>query len=212
MFNFNIKAMIYKISIDVGIPIAMYYFFKLIGKSDIFSLVIGGCVSFLLICWEFIKYRRLDFIALLTMLLFLVGLILIYITGDPRSMLFKHSIKSIIIGLVLILTSFCRNSFAIKFIQSILGDFDKKILERSLKEDALLRRKFINISIICGSILILEALLRIPLVFMIPLPIMVILGPIMSILTFFIVIKVGIYYTRQTFRNIFNVCNWLGQG
>jgi len=78
--------------VDLVLPYGMFFGLSQAGMPTVWALACGGVVPALRAGYRFVRSRTVDGIALFVVLLFLLGIVLSLITGDPRFALAKESI------------------------------------------------------------------------------------------------------------------------
>lgn len=157
------------LSLDVGLPLAGYYTLHALGASDWTALLIAtaaaGARLVVVAAWT----RRVSWFAAVMLAVFGVGLGLSLLGGDPRLLLLKDSASTAALGLV--------------FLASLLGDHPLTLagaenwrpaqaptLGRLYRDEPGVRRAF-RISALGWAVgLLTEAAVRIPFVYLLPLP------------------------------------------
>jgi hypothetical protein len=100
----QIFALVKAIVLDVVIPLGVYFLVGKAGCSNTVSLVISGSIPASRTIWAAV-HGRLEPLAALVMGLFVVSLILLLITGNPRFLLMKEAFASSGIGVWCLFTS-----------------------------------------------------------------------------------------------------------
>ena len=83
---------------DIGIPVVVYYVLHLNGVSDWLALLVATVVAGARVGWDAFRARTLNPFALLIMLVFGLGLVLTFVTGDAKFLLVKDSITTAVLG------------------------------------------------------------------------------------------------------------------
>ncbi len=90
---------------DVGLPLAAYYGLHALGAADWPALLAATAVAGLRIVWVAVRDRRLNAFATMMLVVFGIGLILSFVSGDARFLLLKDSITTAVVGLTFLVTS-----------------------------------------------------------------------------------------------------------
>jgi hypothetical protein len=69
---------------DVGLPLAAYYGLHALGVADWPALLAATAVAGLRIVWVAVRDRRLNAFATIMLVIFGIGLILSFVSGDAR--------------------------------------------------------------------------------------------------------------------------------
>lgn len=175
----DVKAMIRGLAWDVGLPVAAYYALHLLGYSDFVALLVAALAAALRIVWVAVRERTLNQFAGVMLVIFGLGLLLSLVSGDPRFLLLKGSIISGAIGIVfLALRSTRPLTLAAQMSQQ---PAHAKELEEEFRTQPAVRAGHKRASTVWGVGLLAEAVLRIPLIYLLPVDIMVGLSTAMQI-------------------------------
>jgi hypothetical protein len=153
---------------DVGLPVAGYYGAKAAGASDYVALMIGTVLTGVRLLWVALRDRRLDPFALFLMVIFGAGLILTFVTGDARFVLVKDSFTSGLAGLMFVGSVLVGHPLTFYAAKRFAGPGGSERLERLWATDPGARRSFITLSLAWGFGLLGEALIRLPLIYLLP--------------------------------------------
>ncbi|MEV0093389.1 VC0807 family protein [Streptomyces sp. NPDC050738] len=95
----NAKQNFLPLIVDAAVPMAGYYLLKHEGMSTVAALAWSSVVPAARTIWSLLQARRLNGLAALMLVVNLVGLALTFLTGDPRLMLAKDSAVSSTVGI-----------------------------------------------------------------------------------------------------------------
>jgi hypothetical protein len=196
----KMRTMLMSLVWDVGLALIAYYGLRALGASPFVSLLAGTIVSGLRVVWVAVKARHLDVFAGFLMAVFAVGLVLSFITGSPQFLLLKDSFGTGVAGLLFVISC---------FVGRPLSFYAAKRMQRDGGErfDGLwdttpgFRRMFRLMSMVWGLGLLFEALIRVPLVFLLPIDVMAGLSTIMFLAAMVLLTVWTLAYVRRSLRN-----------
>ena len=90
---------------DVGLPVVGYYALHLLGRRRLVALLAATRLAAVRIVWVAVRERALNPFATVMLLVFGIGLLLAFVSGDPRFLLLKNSIVTGVLGLVFLATT-----------------------------------------------------------------------------------------------------------
>lgn len=146
---------------DAGLPLAAYYGLRLAGQSEQVALLAGAVLAALRIGWVAARHRRFDGVAALLTAVLAVGLVLSFVSGDVRFILVKESFGTAAAAVVLLATA-RRNPLIMVAVRA--GSNAEKRAE--IDREPAYRRAFALMSVVWGIALLAEAVLRVPLVYL----------------------------------------------
>ena len=161
------RQLVMSMAWDLGPSVAAYYGARALGCTEYVSLLAGTVASALRLGWVAVRDRRLDPFALFLMVLFGVGLALTFVTGDARFVLVKDSLTSLLAGLFFLGSVALRRPLTYYAAQRFTGEAGRAELTAQYADPAFRRRFYVS-SLVWGGGLTLESLLRIPMVFLLP--------------------------------------------
>lgn len=172
-------------ALDVVLPIAAYYVLhSLFGVDDVLALTVGGLLSGVRVLYTVLRDRKVDGFALFVMALFAVGLALAFVTGDARFVLAKESFGSGVAGLIILGTCLLGSPFTYHATRRFVAGGDAAKLEsmRLLYATSTVYRAIhMRLSLVWGVGLLLEAALRVVLIYQLPVAAMVAISPVLQI-------------------------------
>ena len=130
------------------------------------------------------------------LVVFGVGLVLALIGGDPRFLLLKDSFTTAAVGLTFIGTTLFDRPLTLAAMQSFSPGRAETLAER-YRTDQRVRHGYRLSSWVWGGGLLLEAALRVPLVFLLPIDVMVAVSQAMMIAAFALLIAWTSWYSRR---------------
>ncbi len=181
---------------DVGLPVLGYYALHLAGVSDFAALLVATGLAGVRIVWVAVRERELNPFATVMLVVFGIGLVLALVSGDPRFLLLKGSIVTGVVGLVFLGTTLLGTPLTLAASQSFQPT-RKAEIRQAYDTDPDVRRGHRVSSIVWGVGLILEALVVVPLVFLLPISVMVGLSDALMIAAFAVLIAWNIWYVKR---------------
>lgn len=193
---FRPAAILHGLGWDVGLPLVAYYGLHLLGVGDWPALLAATVLAGLRIGWGALRDRRLNPFATVMLVVFGMGVLLALASGDARFLLLKNSIVTAAVGLVFLATTFLGRPLTLSAAQSFQPDRRDEI-EEAYRTTPDVRRGHRICSLVWGSGLVLEALVRVPLVYTLPISVMVGISEAMSVVTFAALIGWTVRYGRR---------------
>jgi hypothetical protein len=164
-------AMLRGLALDVGLPVVAYYVLHLLGASDWAALLAGSGVAAARIVWSAVRTRQFNAFATVMLLVYGVGFALAFATGDPRTLLLRSSLITAGVGAVFLVTAVRgRRPLTLAAMQSF-APAKAAEAQHEYDTDPDARRTHRLSSAVWGVGLIAEALVRIPLVYLLPIEI-----------------------------------------
>ncbi|ANN17605.1 hypothetical protein SD37_19430 [Amycolatopsis orientalis] len=157
---------------DVAVPLAAYYGLRLAGQSEQVSLLAGAVLAAARIAWVAVRDRCFDGFAALLAGVLGVGLVLSLVTGDAKFLLLKESFGTATAAIVLLVSCFGRAPMLLVAVRAGSSAAKRAELDRLTGEIPALRRAFTRMSAVWGVALLLEAAVRVPLVYTLPADVM----------------------------------------
>ncbi|WP_433435001.1 VC0807 family protein [Nonomuraea sp. CA-141351] len=170
----NRSALIKGVLADVVLPVAVYYVCRAVGLDQMPALLLGGLAALLRIAIVAARLRRFDGLAALVAAGFGVAIVLAALTGDPRLVLAKESIVSGLLGLLLLGSCLVGRPLMYALMRRLNAEDHDKLDEwdRLWQVRPEFRRVFTTITLVWGAGALAEALVRLPLIYSIPLDVM----------------------------------------
>jgi hypothetical protein len=190
-------TMIRGLAWDVGLPVLTYYALHLLGATDWVALLAATAVAGLRIGWDAVRHRRLNQFSVVMLLIYGIGLVLALVTGDPRALLLKSSLVTAAVGAVFLATAVIgRRPLSLSALQSFQPDKAELFAER-YRSDPDVRHGFRLTSTVWGVGLLAEALLRLPLVYLLPIDIGYGASEALFVAAFVVLIGWTVWYMRR---------------
>ena len=80
--------------LDVFLPIVIYFFLHGFGVSTFWALTIGASATVVGVVAEAVRNRRLSTLGMAVLAMFVVGIVVTFLTSDARILLVKPSFSS----------------------------------------------------------------------------------------------------------------------
>jgi hypothetical protein len=153
---------------DVGLPVAAYYALHLAGVTDWVALLAATAVAAARTLWGVVRHGTLNQFATVMLLVYGIGLLLAFVSGDPRMLLLKSSLVTAAVGAVFLGTALRgKRPLTLAAAQSFMPTRAEALTEM-YDGDPDVSRAFRFTSAVWGVGLLAEAVLRIPLVLLLP--------------------------------------------
>ena len=152
---------------DVGLPLVGYYGMHGLGASDWTALLVATGLAGLRLLWVFARARRVTWFGAVMLAVFGIGLLLAVVGGDPRFILLKDSFITGGVGLVFLASLLAARPLTFHAMQSWQP-------EKTAELDAMwdtapgVRRVFRISAVVWAVGLLLEAALRVSLIYALP--------------------------------------------
>ncbi len=181
--------------VDAGIPIASYYVLNDgFGLSTVAALGWSSVVPALRTVWDLVASRRVNGLALLILVVNVVGLAMTAVAGDARLMMAKDSAVSSTVGIVILLSVRSKRPLMTAGLKpwvtkgSAAGE---AAWDRLLVESAAFRRAERRFSVIWGTALLTECVLKVVGAYTLPVDTMVWLGTVMTVVAILVAMVLG---------------------
>lgn len=199
--EFRPAAMLGGLALDVGLPLVAYYGLHLAGVADWPALLAASGVAALRICWDAARRRRLNLFATVVVVVFGIGLVLSLVSGDARFLLLKESITTGSVALVFLATSVRGTPLTLAAWQAFAPARAAALAER-FRTDPRVRRGVRVTSVVWGAGLLCEAVIRVPLVYLLPVEVMVGLSTALTVTTFALLTCWNVGYVARARRRM----------
>jgi hypothetical protein len=157
---------------DVGLPLVGYYGMHALGASDGTALLVATGLAGVRLLWVFARSRRVTWFGVVMLAVFGIGLVLAVVGGDPRFILLKDSFTTGGVGIVFLLSLLAARPLTFAALQS--WQPAKAVeLDAMWDDEPGVRRTFRISAIVWGVGLLLEAGLRVPLIYVLPIDVAV---------------------------------------
>jgi hypothetical protein len=179
----GMRTMLIGLLLDVGLPIIAYYGLRFFGFDEYISLLAGSLVAGARTLYIAVKARKLDAFAVFMLVTFTFGLAMTFVTGDPRFLLVKDSFGTCLVGLIFLVTAFVGKPVVYYAARRFIGATPEKaaMLDQRYAEEPRFRQGFRTMSLVWAGGLLVEAAIRIPLIYLLPVDVMAGLSQLFSI-------------------------------
>lgn len=183
---------------DLLAPIFAYYILHLIGLNDFIALTVGGFVSGINAGVDVIRNRQAKSVSILVFILFILSIVLAFVTQDARIILLKPSLFIGAAGLYVLLTVFGK-PFLVDSMEPFATQGDPEKVARwhtCWRNNPFFRRKLQIATVLSGVLLLLEAVARVVIVFLLPVRLSVIASNIPGMLLILFFALIGRFYLK----------------
>jgi hypothetical protein len=180
----DVAVMVKGLAWDVGLPLVAYYALHLLGLGDWVALLAASASAALRLAWDAARRRSLNLFATVMLLVFGLGLALSFIAGDPRFLLVKASFVTAAVGLTFLVTAIHGRRPLTLAAQQSWRPGHAEELAREYRDIPAVRRGHRMCSAVWGVGLITEAAVRVPLIYLLPISVMVGLSTALMVATF----------------------------
>jgi hypothetical protein len=194
--QFDPRLMVRGLAWDIGLPVAGYYVLRLLGVADLPALFAAAAVSGLRVVWGVVRERALNPFALVLLLVYGISAVLSLVSGDPHFLLLKNSFVTGAIALAFLISALLGTPLSLAAVQNSQPDRRAEI-RREYEDDPAVRRGHRTSSLVWGLGLLTEALVRVPLIYLLPIDVMVGVSEAMLIAAFALLITRNLWYVRR---------------
>lgn len=161
---------------------ASYYGLRLAGASAWVALLGATLAAGLRIVWVAVRDRKLNPFATVILIIFGLGLALVFVSGDPRFLLLKHSITGGAVGIAFLVSIVAGRPLTLAAAQSWQPG-EAQELEALYRTDPDVGHEFRFSAMVWGLGGLAEALIRVPLIYLLPIDVMVGLSTALMVVT-----------------------------
>lgn len=181
---------------DVGGSVGAYYALHALGASDGVALLAAAAVAGGRIVWVAVRDRSLNAFATVMLVVWGVGLALSFLAGDARFLLLKDSFTTAAVGIAFLVSILARRPLTLAAAKS-WNPAGGAELENLFATRPAARRAFTVSALVWGVGLIVESLVRVPLIYTLPVDVMVGLSTALMVTAF---VLLGIWNGWYTAR------------
>lgn len=175
------KRFVRERAVDLLPPLVIYYGLHLAGASDWVALLVAVLAAALRVVWVAARDRTLNPFAAFTLLSFGIGLVLTFISGDPRFLLLKDVITISAVGIAFLITAARGHRPLTLIVHQTWAPSRSVQIARHYHTHPDVRRRHRVSSTVGGLTLLAFALVKAALVFLLPISVMVGLSPLMQL-------------------------------
>ncbi|MFC4117799.1 VC0807 family protein [Nonomuraea zeae] len=183
---------------DVVLPVAVYYACRRLGVAEECSMLLGAAAALVRVLLAAVVGRRFNGLAALVCAGFAAGALLTLVTGDPRFLLAKESFLSGLLGLLLLGSCLVGKPLMYALMRRLTAGDPGKLAEweRLWASAPQFRKVFLTLTLVWGAGLLAESIVRVPLIYSLPLDVMVGLSTVLQLATFALLIGWSLLYRR----------------
>lgn len=178
--------------IDLVLPVGGYYLLRELGVDEWVALAAGGAVSGLVLVVGLVRSRRVDGAAAFMLGLFAFGLATSFLTGDARFLIAKDSLISLVLGLVFLGSLAARRPLVLVLVAKTAPAVGQRY-----EESPAVRRTVRFATLLWGAGLLVEAALRVLLVYALPVDVMVVGSPVLGVLLIAVLVVLTRRYAKR---------------
>ncbi|WP_177231259.1 VC0807 family protein [Amycolatopsis saalfeldensis] len=191
------KTMLKGLFWDFGPALIAYFAAQLFGASTYAALLAATLVSGVRVVWVAVRQRRLDPFALFLLIMFGVGLVLTFVTGDVRFMLAKDSATSAVSGLVLVGSCLIGRPLVYHAAKRMAASAGREPEFAATARTPQMWQRWRRISLVWGFGLLAESALRIVGIYVLPLTVAADLSQVLQVV---VLVALGFWTFRSTKR------------
>lgn len=199
----SFRSMAMMLLLDIGLPVGTYYLLSAFGMADWLALTLGGLVAGLRAVFSIVRERRLDGFAVFILALFAFGLVMAFVTGDARFVLAKDSVGTGLAGLIMFATCFFGRPLVFYSSRKFLaGNNPEKIAayDDLWATQPGFRSAMRQMTVLWGVGLTGEAIVRVVLIYLLPVKVMVGVSSVLQIVVFAGLIVLSARYGKRLRR------------
>jgi hypothetical protein len=159
--------------VDLVLPLAAYYLLRAAGADVLWAALGSGGVPAAHTVAVAVRARRLDVAGLVMLSLFVAGGVVSVVTGDARVVFAKDGWLTGALGMWVLVSLAMARPFMLHLGVTIatvkVGDEGAAAWERRWSEDGVFRRRLRLVSVVIGSVLVLDAVVRVVIAYSLPL-------------------------------------------
>lgn len=194
------RGMVTMMLVDIGLPVATYYLLTSFGVRDWLALTVGGLVAGLRAVFPIVRDRKVDGFAVFILALFAFGLVMAFVTGDARFVLAKDSVGTGLAGLVMLGTCVVGKPLIFYSTRKFMSGGDPLKVQgwnHLWDTQAGFRHGQRVLTVVWGVGMLTEAVVRVVLVYLLPISVMVGLSTVLQIVTFGGLIAFSMVYGKR---------------
>ena len=155
---------------DVGLPAVVFYVSRALGFGVLPALAAGGLAALIRVGCVATVRHRLDGLAALVGISFVLLLIVSSLTGDARILLARESILSGAAGLLLVGSCAIGRPVLYALVQRLNAGKDELLAQWDARwrTQPSFRRHFVLLSMVFGGVLLTESTVRVLLIYLLP--------------------------------------------
>ena len=189
-------SLLHGMGLDIGLPLVAYYGLHAFGADTWVALLAATIVSGARSVWIVVRQRRFNPFSALMLAVFGVGLLLAFVTGDPKLIILKDSVFTGIVGIAFLLSLVIGRPLTLEARRS-WSPKEAAEIDEAWRTNAAARHGYRVTSLVWGVSMLAEASLRAILVFLLPVSVMVALSTAMWVTTVVLLVFWTKAYARR---------------
>lgn len=168
------RQLIMKLLPDIAVPAVIYFLLRAVDITPAYALLAAGVYSIGRVGYVAIRRRRLNVVGCLVGAGVLIGGLLTLFTGDPRFLMARESVVSGALGLILLVSWVIRRPAIFALVRTMNTDKPEAVGRLDQLWDARpdFRHAMMVMTLLWGCVALAESVLRIVLVYLLPLDVM----------------------------------------
>jgi intracellular septation protein A len=166
---------------DVLVPLGVYFALRRAGAGNVLALTAGAFVPALRVLISVVSERRVERSAALVLVMFVLSIALAFVTGNARFVLARDSVFTMLVGVYLLGSLLVGRPFIYytmrRFVVAGSEEEAKKRWERAWRNSKEFRHTLRVLTLAWGVGFVAEALVRLVLIYELPVSTMVIVSP-----------------------------------
>lgn len=162
------------LGMDVVVPVALYYLLRAAGASPVLAMIIAIVPTGVYLAARAIKRRKIDALGIFVLVLLVVGVLVSLISGSPRFLLAKSGWVTAVIGIAFFVTLLLARPMAFTLARAMLRrsplgrTLDTDSWDDRWRRDPSFRRPWRVSTIMWGTGLLADALVRVVMAYSLP--------------------------------------------
>jgi hypothetical protein len=193
--------MVRGLALDVGLPLVTYYALHAAGVGNWFALLAATLVAGARIVLVAVRQRVLNALGFVMLVIFGLGLALTFATGDVRFLVLKDSIATGVLGLLFLCFAVAGHPLTLAATRTWAPERADAMVERYRTVPAV-RHGHLVASVVWGVGLLTEALVRVLLVFVLPISVVVGLSSALVVVFIGSLMAWTLWYLRRVRRTL----------
>ncbi|HSR86956.1 MAG TPA: VC0807 family protein [Streptosporangiaceae bacterium] len=196
----SIGRQLARLAISIALPTALYYVLHVAGLSNLTALSLAAILPSVSTVYSLVVRRRVDAISLVVLATIVLTVILSVVARDPRFLLARDGLITGLWGLWFFATLRARRPAAYLFARPLMEGrkwFGTRAWDPLWQTSAQFRRIWRFSTIVFGTGLLLDAVIRIVMAYLLPVSVVPALGSALWPITFVLIQAVtNVYYHR----------------
>lgn len=175
-------SLLHGMGLDIGLPLIAYYGLHAFGADNWVALLAATIASGARTVWITVRQRRFNPFSALMLAVFGVGLLLAFVTGDPKLIILKDSAFTGVVGIAFLLSLVKGRPLTLEA-RRAWSPKEAQEIDEVWRTNAAARHGYRVTSLVWGVSMLAEASLRAILIFLLPVSVMVALSTAMWVTT-----------------------------